>query len=44
MDRYKARKTNEIWLLGEIRESGTLDSVDLFPNRARRGYTGLMTG
>ncbi len=29
MNRYKTRKTNEIWLLGAKYKSGTLDSVDL---------------
>ena len=29
MNRYKTRKTNEIWLLGAKCKSGTLDSVDL---------------
>ena len=26
---YKSRKTNEIWLLGEVKESGTLNSVEV---------------
>jgi len=29
MDRYKTRKTNEIWLLGAKSKSGTLDSADV---------------
>ena len=29
IERYKTRKTNEIWLLGAKSKSGTLDSADV---------------
>jgi hypothetical protein len=38
MNRYKTRKTNEIWLLGVKCKSGTLDSVDLLQENRGRGY------
>jgi hypothetical protein len=40
INRYKTRKTNEIWLLGGKCKSGTLDSVDLLREVV---WTGLFT-
>ncbi len=41
MNRYKTRKTNEIWLLGAKCKSGTLDSVDLLREEV---WAGLLHG